>query len=730
MNKQHLIIILLMISHCLYAQQTTIHMGTSETDLILKTAPNGRLYQAYFGEKLINPSDITHLSHYITKPASDGSVTPRGWEVYPVSGGEDFFEPAFAIQHNDGNMTSYLYFQSSKTQKIDNNTQHISIEMADDKYPLFVTLHYITYHKENVIKSWTEIKHKEKKPVEISQYASSMLCFESPSYYLTEYSGDWAKEAQESTQKLQFGKKIIDTKLGSRAAMYAYPFFQLGFEQEAQENQGKVLLGTIGWTGNFRFTFDVDNVGNLRIISGINPHASTYSLKPNEVFKTPEFIYTLSYNGIGKASRNLHNWARNYQIKNGKEDRFTLLNNWEATYFNFDEPQLSQLMHEAKELGVDLFLLDDGWFANKYPRENDKAGLGDWEVMKSKLPHGLPGLVEEAKKAGVKFGIWVEPEMVNPKSELFEKNPDWAIKLPNRETYYYRNQLVLDLSNPKVQDYVFSVVDNILTENPDIAYFKWDCNSPITNIYSPYLKEKQSHLYINHVRGVYNVLDRLNEKYPHLPMMMCSGGGARCDYKGLEYFTEFWCSDNTDPIDRIFIQWNFSKFFPIKSMAAHVTTWNKEASIKFRTDVAMMCKFGFDISFKDLTENERTFCTQAVTNYNQFKDAILEGDFYRLVSPYDGNHASVMHVNENKDKAILFTYDLFPLYSEKTFPIKLQGLDSQKRYKVTEINLMPNSNSSLSANGKTYSGDYLMKVGIEGFTASRMNSRVIKLTVE
>ena len=197
-------------------------------------------------------------------------------------------------------------------------------------------------------------------------------------------------------------------------------------------------------------------------------------------------------------------------------------------------------MHEAKELGVDLFLLDDGWFANKYPRENDKAGLGDWEVMKSKLPHGLPGLVEEAKKAGVKFGIWVEPEMVNPKSELFEKNPDWAIKLPNRETYYYRNQLVLDLSNPKVQDYVFSVVDNILTENPDIAYFKWDCNSPITNIYSPYLKEKQSHLYINHVRGVYNVLDRLNEKYPHLPMMMCSGGGARCDYKGLEYFTEFW----------------------------------------------------------------------------------------------------------------------------------------------------------------------------------------------
>lgn len=205
-------------------------------------------------------------------------------------------------------------------------------------------------------------------------------------------------------------------------------------------------------------------------------------------------------------------------------------------------------------------MLDDGWFANKYPRQNDKAGLGDWEVTHDKLPNGIPHLVQTAKDAGVKFGIWIEPEMVNPKSELFEKHPDWAIHLPNRETYYYRNQLVLDLSNPKVQDYVFSVVDNIMTENPDLAFFKWDCNSPITNVYSPYLKEKQNQLYIDHVRGVYNVFKRVAEKYPHLPIMLCSGGGARCDYEALKYFTEFWCSDNTDPIERLYIQWGFSQF--------------------------------------------------------------------------------------------------------------------------------------------------------------------------
>ncbi|NDV67327.1 alpha-galactosidase [Dysgonomonas sp. 25] len=712
------------------AQQTVIRISTDETDLILKTAPNNRLYQAYLGEKLLNESDVQLLPHYIAHPASDGSVTPRGWEVYPASGAEDFFEPAFAVQHNDGNMTSILYYKSHEVKNIDGNAKETIIRMADNVYPVEVTIHYMSFAKENVIKSWTEIKHNEKKPVKISQYASAMLYFESPQYYLNEYSGDWAKEAQLSTQELRFGKKTIDTKLGSRAAMHAYPFFQLGLGQEVQENQGKVLAGTIGWTGNFRFTFEVDNVNNLRVISGINPYASTYELKPNEVFKTPEFIYTLSYNGVGKASRNLHQWAMNYQLKDGKGDRLTLLNNWESTAFNFDEKILGELMYEAKELGVEMFLLDDGWFGNKYPRANDQAGLGDWEVMHSKLPNGIPGLVKAAKNAGVKFGLWVEPEMVNPKSELFEKHPEWAIHLPNRELYYYRNQLVLDLSNPQVQDYAFGVVDKILKENPDIAYLKWDCNSPITNIYSPYLKEKQNHLYINHVRGLYNILERVTNKYPHVEMMMCSGGGGRCDYEGLKYFSEFWCSDNTDPVDRLYIQWNFSQFFPIKSMAAHVTSWNKSASIKFRTDVAMMCKLGFDISLKELSDDEREFCKQAVKNYNSLKDVILNGNFYRLVSPYESEHTSVMHVSQNKNKAVVYAYDIFPLFGDKRYPIKLQGLDPTKKYKVEEINLMPGASSRLSENGNIYTGDYLMKIGLDAFTSSRMNSKVIELTAQ
>ena len=730
-KKQLLFLLLLFIFKMnMKAQQATIRISTNDTDLIFKTSPKKRLYQSYFGEKLLNTSDIEALPYFIARPASDGAVTPRGWEVYPVSGGEDYFEPAFAIQHNDGNLTSYLYYQSHDVRKVDDNVTETIIKMADDVYPLEITLHYMTFAKENIIKSWTEIKHKEKKPLKINKYASSMLYFESPKYFLDEYSGDWAKEVQLSTQELKFGKKIIDTKLGSRAAMHAYPFFQLGLGQQVSENEGKVLMGTIAWTGNFRFTFEVDNVNNLRVISGINPYASDYELNPNEVFKTPEFIYTLSHNGIGNASRNLHAWALNYQIKDGKEDRLTLLNNWEATGMNFDEKILGEWMHEAKNLGVDMFLLDDGWFGNKYPRYDDKRALGDWEPNKAKLPNGIPGLVKSAKEAGVKFGLWVEPEMISPKSELFEKHPDWAITLPNREAYYYRSQLVLDLSNPKVQDYSFSVVDKILGENPDLAYLKWDCNSPITNIYSPYLKEKQGNFYVDHVRGVYNILKRVKDKYPHVEIMMCSGGGARCDYEALKYFSEFWCSDNTDPVDRLYIQWNYSKIFPIKAMAAHVTSWNKSASIKFRTDVAMMCKFGFDISLKELSKDEQEFCQSAVRNYNSLKNVILDGNFYRLASPYESQHTAVMHVGQDQNRAVLYAYNIFPLFKDKLYPILAQGLDPMKKYKVTEINMMPGQKSTLPENGKTYSGDYLMKVGIDAFSGDRLTSRVVEITAE
>ena len=698
------------------ADKPLIKIETERTSLIYQVADNGRLYQKYCGKKLNHDSDIQYL--------------PQGTESYLTHGMEDYFEPAIHIRHNDNNSSLLLKYVDHSSNAISNGVNETVITLKDDKYPVTVKLHYVAYGKENIIRAFSEISHEEKKPVILCKYASSMLHLNSSKYFLTEFSGDWAHEANVTERELAFGKKVIDTKLGARANMFVSPFFQLALDNPSQENAGEVLVGTIGWTGNFRFTFEVDNKNELRIISGINPYDSEYSLPAKEVFRTPDFYFTYSTQGKGEASRNFHDWARNHQVKNGNDTRMTLLNNWESTYFDFDENKLIGLMDEATKLGVDMFLLDDGWFANKYPRSSDHQGLGDWEETADKLPNGVGRLVEEAQKKGIKFGIWIEPEMVNPKSELYEKHKDWVIHLPNRDEYYFRNQMVLDLSNPKVQDHVFGVVDNLMTKYPGIAFFKWDCNSPITNIYSVYLKDKQSHLYVDYVRGLYKVLDRIKAKYPDLPMMLCAGGGGRSDYEALKYFTEFWPSDNTDPIERLFIQWGYSQIFPSKTLCAHVTTWNRGTSIKFRTDVAMMCKLGFDIKLEDMNQNEHLYCDQAVKNYNRLKPVILEGDLYRLVSPYGSNHTSSMFVGKDKKTAAVFAFDIHPRYAEKTLPVRLQGLDADKKYRVKEINMMPGSGSSLKGNNQVFSGEYLMNVGLDLFTTQQLNSRLIEITEE
>lgn len=712
MKTNHIIISLLgmVLTSGVASAETYIPITTDNTALVLKVADNGRVYQQYFGKKLADEAEY--------------AKAPTGAEVYITHGMEDYYEPALHINHADGNPSTLLTYSGIENLTLPDGGKRTIIKLSDPVYKDMVRLNYIVYPEHDIYKTYAEITNRENKPVEMEKYASSMLHFNNGDYYLTQFNGDWASEANATETKLEYGKKELDTKLGARANMFCSPFFQLGLDQPASENAGDLLVGTLGWTGNYRFTFEVDHKGELRVISGINPYASQRTLQTGETFTTPEFIFTLSDEGRGKASRNFHDWARDHQLHKGNDTRMTLLNNWEATYFDFDEEKLKKLIGEAKELGVDMFLLDDGWFANKYPRHSDTQGLGDWEETKDKLPNGIGALTAEAKKQGVKFGLWIEPEMVNPKSELYEKHKDWVITLPNRDEYYFRNQLVLDLSNPKVQDYVFSIVDGLMTKYPDIAFFKWDCNSPITNIYSNYEKMNQSHLYVDYVKGLYKALDRIQAKYPDLMMMMCSGGGGRSDYEGLKYFTEFWPSDNTDPIERLYIQWGFSQIFPAKTLCAHVTTWNRSTPVKFRTNVAMTGKLGFDIKLDDMTADEADYCRRAIKNYNSLKPVILEGDQYRLVSPYEGEHAATMYVGKNKSNAVVFTFDLYPRYKQSIWKseanVKMNGLDPVARYKVTEIDRTDGN----SENVGEYSGEYLMKVGLPLFTLSRLNSRV------
>ena len=700
-------------------KQTTdilIPSGTNNTELIYRVSGrDGRLYQAYLGVKLRNMDDLKQMRD-------------AGHLAYPTFGTDNLFEPAIRMTHNDGNPSLELKYISHNVERPDANITITNILLKDPEYPVEVTLHIKSYLAEDVIEQWVDIVQKEAKPVTVFNYASCMLHFDAGKYWLTQFHGDWAEEMKMQESELTSGIKILDSKLGTRAHMYQTPVFFLSLNEKSDENNGELIAGTLGWSGNFQFVFEVDEKGSLRIISGINPFASEYAIQPGKAFKTPSFIFTYSNHGKGLASRNLHHWATNYGILDGTKTRLTLLNNWETTYFNFNEPKLVGLLDDTKKMGLDLFLLDDGWFANKYPRNDDRAGLGDWQENKAKLPDGLGYLVNEADSKGVKFGIWIEPEMVNPKSELYENHPDWILKLPNRPENYYRNQLVLDLTNPKVQEFVYNIVDGILTKYPGIGFIKWDCNRMMTNAYSVYLKDKQSHLYIDYVNSLYSILDKLRQKYQHLPVMLCSGGGGRVDYGALRYFTEFWASDDTDPVERVYIQWGYSYFFPSFSVCNHITSWGKQ-SLKFRTDVAMMGKMGYDIQINELTEKELKFSQEAIANYKRLSDVIWHGDLYRLISPYEETRAVLMYVNSEKNKAVMFSYTLNSRFGETFNRVKLQGLDPAKIYKIQEINVLAEGRRfGPSESGKSYSGDYLMNIGLNIGTGTPLTSTIFEIT--
>lgn len=701
------------------SNQQQIVIKTRNSALVFQVNSKKQLSQTYFGASLTDDNDYKQIK-------------PNSGDAFVTGGGTYNREPALQVSHSDGNASLQLTFLNYSTDKVDENISVTHIAMQDTVYPVIVTWHIKCFAKEDVLEQWTTIENKAKTPLVLNSYASACLQFSSEKYYLTHFYGEWANEMRLEEILLPEGIKTIESKLGVRATNSDNPSFMLALNNPASEETGEVVAGTLAWSGNFRILFEniLNNRGmgnRLQLIAGINPYASDYTLKSGQAFTTPSFILTYSNTGKGQASRNLHHWALNYGIYNGKVQRQTLLNNWEATYFDFNEQKLTGLLDDTKKLGVDVFLLDDGWFANKYPRDNAKAGLGDWDENKTKLPNGIGYLVKEANQKGVKFGIWVESEMVNPKSELYEKHPDWILKLPNRPEHLQRDQLVLDLTNPQVQEHAFSVVDNLLSKNPEIAYIKWDCNRTMTNAYSPYLKANQPQMYVDYTLGLYKVLERMRAKYPAIEMMWCSGGGGRAEYGGLKYFQEFWPSDNTDPFDRIFIQWGYSYFFPSAVQCAHVTSMGKQ-SIKFKTDVAMMGKLGYDIQISHFTSEELKFSQQAIQNYQRLQPIINLGDLYRLQDPYSKEKAALQYVNEDRTHAVLFVFALSTLNGDVFPPILLKGLDPTKKYLIKEINLMDETKPQSKQSGSTFSGDYLMKIGLTPYLNKVLTSSVIEIT--
>ena len=400
--KTILAIALLLITGAFTARaQTLIPIETKDNAVVLQVTPDNYLNIVYFGKRLKDKSEyqnVTRFFHLDENGVFNSAYTGTT---------RNLLEPAIAITHADGNKTVDLKYIDHVISKISDDVSLVSIRLKDPAYAVEVTLFYKIYYADNVIEQWNTIEHHEKRNITLNKYASANLLIQAKCYWLKQYHGEWAQEMRPEETMLTHGIKTLDSKLGARADIFQPPSFMVSLDKPASEDEGDVLLGNLEWSGNFRIDFEVDPTNNLRLMAGINNYASDYSLKPGEEFETPKLVYTFAHHGSGEASRNMQDWARKYKIVDGEGPRLTLLNNWESTYFDFNESKLSGLLKDTKKLGVDLFLLDDGWFGNKYPRNDDRAGLGDWQVNKSKLPNGIAHLVKEAQDNDVKFGIWV-----------------------------------------------------------------------------------------------------------------------------------------------------------------------------------------------------------------------------------------------------------------------------------------------------------------------------------
>ncbi len=682
--------------------------------MTLVVGNDGRLYELGFG-------DVNRTN---SAPAQG---LPREMEFQPPAGNGFICEPAVQVTHADGNTSTDLIYVKHETTEVDTNSCLTRIELKDPYYPFYANLFLKTYAAEDVIEQWMEIHHVERGPVVIHRFASSAPLFRAREYWLTQFQGDYRHEAKLSETRLDPGIKVLDSKIGVRAARYRNPSFVLSLNGPADEESGEAVGGTLEWSGSFQLAFEVDWRNRLRALCGINPFGSEYHLARGRVFRTPGMLWTWSGSGKGQVSRNFHRWARRFGIRDGDQRRPVLLNNWEATGMDFDEQKILALFDGAREIGGDLFLLDDGWFGNRHPRNNDRAGLGDWQVNAKKLPHGLSFLADEAKKRGLKFGIWLEPEMVNPASDLYEAHPDWAIRQAHREPQLSRNQLDLDLSRPKVREFAWQVIDRTLGPNPGISYVKWDANRYVTQPGSTYLNsDEQSNLLIDYNWALYDVMGRMVKKYPNVMAMVCAGGSGRVDYGALKYFDSFWPSDNTDPRDRVFIQWGFSHIFPACTISAHVTKMGNRP-LKFALDVAMSGALGVDMDVGKMTPEERKATSAAITLYKQeLADVVLKGDLYRLESPYDGPRAVLEYVSPDRSRAVLFIYQMKA--DNEGDSVVLLGLDPQQRYGVKEVNLPSDGQSVLAMGGKTVEGARLMDSGLMVPCKNEFDSAVIELT--
>lgn len=688
-----------------------------------------------------NYGEAPRLPHYGAHLDSDGvkalysTKTALNRPAYPALGDETNMLTSLQIVQSDGNLTTMLATKNIETIETPRGPL-TTFTLHDSKYPVEVKLNYLPVKGTDVIEQWVEITNEGQKPIRLRRMDSGFLPIRQGDVWVSHLHGSWAAENNVTSEPLTPGVKTIRNLDGARNGQNDQPGVMISLDGEPRENSGRVIGATLCWSGNYELRFDTENNKYHHFMAGISPEGAEYVLDPGKTFDTPRLALTYSEEGLSGASRNFHKWARAGAVHGGDRLRDVLLNSWEGVYLNVDEKKMNEMMRDFAQLGGELFVMDDGWFGDKYPRKEDNSSLGDWVTDRKKLPNDIAGLVKGAKKNGIKFGIWIEPECTNTISELYENHPDWVLRANDRDLKLTRGgtQLLLDLSNPEVQDFVFGVVDNLMTANPDIAYIKWDANTAVKNYGSTYLPaDRQLQFTIDYHKGLEKTLQRIREKYPDLVIQACGSGGGRANYGIMPYFDEIWVSDNTDALQRIYMQWGASMFYPSIIMAQHVSAspnhqTRRVAPMKFRFDVAMTGRLGMEMQPSDMNAEEKEFARKAIADYKRIRPVIQLGDQYRLISPYSGQGvASLMYVSPEKDEAVFFAYKLDHFHNQTLPRFMMAGLDPDKTYTIEEINVAPGEKPS-SLNGKSVRGRDLMNLGVELSLGKEYASRVYKLS--
>lgn len=719
---------------CYEEQNRSFHLDTQKSTYLIGLSPEGYVGHIYYGDRLYHTGD-NYLLRMEESPFTpslnkrDKSAFLDSFPMeYPTGGIGDYRESCLNIRNEQGRMGSEFFYVSHEIYRgkhgldglpasfgKDDEVETLEIVMEDPILKVQAVLCYSVFEKENVITRNVRITNKGNGTVKLEKVYSACLDMDNEDFEMITLCGSWARERHIQRHKLHYGKQAAASTRGE-SSHQEHPFLAL-VTPGTNQQQGKVYAMNFVYSGNFLAQAELNQFDSVRMVLGINQEEFGWNLRGGETFQAPEAVLVYSSEGLGEMTRSFHDFYRNHMIRSPylHKKRPILINNWEATYFDFDTDKLLAIAREAKKSGIEMLVMDDGWFGE---RNLDNSSLGDWTVNEKKIKGGLKHLVDEVNAIGLEFGIWFEPEMISPDSELYRTHPEWAIQIPGREATQSRCQYVLDLSRTQVQDYAYECVAKIL-RSANIAYVKWDMNRQLSDLGSTYLdKESQQELFHRYVLGLYRMQERLVTEFPNLLLENCSGGGARFDPGMLYYSPQIWCSDDTDAVERLAIQEGTALIYPLSTMGAHVSdcpnhTVGRVTPFETRGHVALAGTFGYELDITKIPQEDRDMIPKQTEMYHKYQELIREGDYYRIAS-YRENHTHDCWAVAAKDKSeVLVTYvQVLAEANRHSRKIYLQGFDPDAFYRLEETN-------------KIYTGELLMKTGfLIGGIAGDFKSRL------